>query len=83
MPLLLAGDAAYSQDLLLADAVDGVGPDPAAQHDDAPPIMAFAAQVPTIFLPSHDPDAAVPARQPRDVPAVDHERMRILPDANR
>ncbi len=56
--LFIAGDAAYTQDLLIQDRIDGVGPDPEAQHDSHRRIMALAAQVPTVFLPSHDPDAA-------------------------
>jgi glyoxylase-like metal-dependent hydrolase (beta-lactamase superfamily II) len=55
--VFLAGDSAYSQDLLLRDTVDGVGPDPAAQRDTHRRILSFAAQVPTIYLPSHDPDS--------------------------
>ncbi len=54
--LFVAGDASYSQALLLKDSVDGVGPDPAAQHDTHRRILEFVAQVPTIYLPSHDPD---------------------------
>lgn len=56
--LFLAGDAAYSQDLLLRDAIDGVGPDPAAQRETHRRILEFAKRVPAIFLPSHDPEAA-------------------------
>ncbi|HVU10954.1 MAG TPA: N-acyl homoserine lactonase family protein [Phototrophicaceae bacterium] len=53
--VMAAGDVAYAQDLLLKDLVDGVGPDPAAQHDSHRRIVQLAAQAPTIFLPSHDP----------------------------
>ncbi|NDJ78149.1 MAG: N-acyl homoserine lactonase family protein [Chloroflexi bacterium] len=56
--VMIAGDAAYSQVLLLEDAIDGVGPDPAAQRDSHARILAYARVTPTIFLPSHDPDAA-------------------------
>ncbi len=52
--VFLAGDAAYTQELLLQDAIDGVGPDPAAQHATHRAIMQLAAQAPTVFLPSHE-----------------------------
>lgn len=55
--IFFAGDASYTQELLIADTVDGVGPDSAAQHDTHKRILQFAARMPTIYLPSHDPDA--------------------------
>lgn len=68
--VMFAGDVAYTQDLLVKDAVDGVGPDPAAEHDSHRRIMDFAAQTPTIFLPSHDPDAETRLRLGITVPAL-------------
>lgn len=56
--LFVAGDAAYTQELLVRDRVDGVGPDPQAQHETHRQIMTLAAQVPMVFIPSHDPDSA-------------------------
>ncbi|MEO0560550.1 MAG: N-acyl homoserine lactonase family protein [Chloroflexota bacterium] len=55
--LLLAGDAAYSQALLLANTVDGVGPDASAQQDSHQRMLRYAQRVPTVFLPSHEDDA--------------------------
>ncbi len=55
--IFVAGDAAYTQDLLINDVIDGVGPDPDAQHETHRRILELAARVPTIFLPSHDPEA--------------------------
>lgn len=55
--LFFAGDAAYTEQLLLEDVVDGVGPDPAIQRDTHRRIRALASQIPLVFLPSHDPDA--------------------------
>lgn len=52
--LFVAGDASYSQDLLLADALDGVGPSAADEHDSHHRILAFARQTPTVYLPSHE-----------------------------
>jgi glyoxylase-like metal-dependent hydrolase (beta-lactamase superfamily II) len=54
--LFFAGDAAYSQDLLLRDTVDGVAVDPHSSRDSHRRIMKLAAQIPTVFLPSHDPE---------------------------
>ncbi len=56
--VMIAGDSAYSQALLLTDTIDGVGPDPAARRDTHHRILQLAAQTPTIFLPSHDWDSA-------------------------
>ena len=71
--LMVAGDAAYTQELLLNDAIDGIGPDPAAQLETHRQIKAFATQVPTIFLPSHDPDAQYRLDHRIAIPAsVDH-----------
>lgn len=55
--IFIAGDVAYSQELLLQDAVDGVGPDPQAQHISHVSILKYAAQTPTVFLPSHEAEA--------------------------
>lgn len=56
--IFIVGDAAYTQDGLLRDVIDGIGPDPQAQHDTHQRILDLAARIPTVFLPSHDPDAA-------------------------
>jgi glyoxylase-like metal-dependent hydrolase (beta-lactamase superfamily II) len=55
--LCFAGDASYSQELLLIDAIDGVGPNPAAQHWTHKQILQFASQTPLIYLPAHEWDA--------------------------
>lgn len=52
--VLLAGDAAYSQDLLLSSSIDGVSPSPADQQDSHDRIIAMARQKPTVFVPSHE-----------------------------
>jgi glyoxylase-like metal-dependent hydrolase (beta-lactamase superfamily II) len=54
----LAGDAAYSQELLLAQQPDGVGFDALQAAATMGTILRYAAQQPTVILPSHDPDAA-------------------------
>jgi N-acyl homoserine lactone hydrolase len=55
--VMMAGDASYSQALLLADAIDGVGPSTAEQRLTHRRIVEFAASRPTVYLPSHEWDA--------------------------
>ena len=58
LSIFFAGDASYTEDLLLAGQIDGVAVDPAAQQDSHQRILAYAEQYPTVYLPSHDPAAA-------------------------
>jgi N-acyl homoserine lactone hydrolase len=53
--VFLAADSSYTQDALLRDVVDGVGPDEAAEHLTHQRIRAYAAETPTVYLPAHDP----------------------------
>jgi pimeloyl-ACP methyl ester carboxylesterase len=55
--LLLTGDTSYSQRLMLDEAVDGVAPDEQASRQTLRRIHAYTQQVPTVYLPSHDPEA--------------------------
>ncbi len=55
LSIVFAGDASYTEDMLIADMADGIGPDPQAQHDSHMQILAYAEQNPTVYLPSHDP----------------------------
>ena len=55
--LFFAGDASYTQDLLLADALDGVGPDAEGEHNSHRRILEFARKMPTVYLPSHEWEA--------------------------
>ncbi len=52
--VFLAGDAAYSQELLLANQVDGVGPSVEDQRDTKQRIIELAKTVPTVFVTSHE-----------------------------
>jgi N-acyl homoserine lactone hydrolase len=56
--ILLAGDTSYTQDLMLADKIDGVSPSAAAAHATLAAIKQYAKHQPTIYLPTHDPDSA-------------------------
>lgn len=56
--LLLAGDATDTLEQLRARRADAVAPDPAVQRETIDRILAHAQRHPTVYLPSHDPDAA-------------------------
>lgn len=56
--LLFAGDATYSDEILLEQAVDGVAPDEHAARETLARLLALTRRRPTVYLPSHDADAA-------------------------
>jgi glyoxylase-like metal-dependent hydrolase (beta-lactamase superfamily II) len=56
--LLFAGDVSYTEDQLVRMIADGIGTDPQAEVETHRKILAYAAQHPTVYLPSHDPDAS-------------------------
>jgi glyoxylase-like metal-dependent hydrolase (beta-lactamase superfamily II) len=56
--IFLAGDTSYTERTMLAGRIDGVSPN---ENDAAATLAAirrFAAARPTIYLPTHDPEAA-------------------------
>jgi glyoxylase-like metal-dependent hydrolase (beta-lactamase superfamily II) len=57
--VLIAGDAAYDQAQLQALQVDGVSPKDDVAQQTMRTILDHGAAHPTVFLPSHDPDAAL------------------------
>jgi glyoxylase-like metal-dependent hydrolase (beta-lactamase superfamily II) len=66
--VLLAGDASYSEELMLRGAVDGVSPDEHVAAATLERIRAFVAERPTTYVVAHDP--GTPARLDARVPAV-------------
>jgi glyoxylase-like metal-dependent hydrolase (beta-lactamase superfamily II) len=52
----LAGDASYTQDLMLAEQIDGVTTDRATARRILAQIHTFCRATPTVYLPAHDPD---------------------------
>jgi glyoxylase-like metal-dependent hydrolase (beta-lactamase superfamily II) len=56
--VLLAGDATDTLEQLHARRADAVAPDPNAQVATIETILSHCAQHPTIYLPSHDPEAS-------------------------
>jgi N-acyl homoserine lactone hydrolase len=54
----LAGDASYSQQLLVKQKVDGVSPSEALALRTIQTILRYAQDSPTVYLPTHDPESA-------------------------
>jgi N-acyl homoserine lactone hydrolase len=54
----LAGDTSYTQQQLLDGRVDGVSPNAAEARKTMRMIVRYAAERPTVYLPSHDPESA-------------------------
>jgi glyoxylase-like metal-dependent hydrolase (beta-lactamase superfamily II) len=55
--VLIAGDSAYSEELMLRGAIDGVAPDEKAARDTLTRIQAFVAEQPTVYVVAHDPES--------------------------
>lgn len=52
-----AGDASFSEVQMLQDGIAGIAIAPQDSQQTTARIRAYARQMPTIYLPSHDPDA--------------------------
>jgi N-acyl homoserine lactone hydrolase len=57
--VFLAGDSAYTQELMLSGKPDGVGADEDAELLTHERIRAFATGTPTVYLVAHDPETGV------------------------
>ena len=55
--VLFAGDATYTEQILLEQAVDGVAPDEQAARETLARLLELTRERPTVYLPAHDPDA--------------------------
>jgi N-acyl homoserine lactone hydrolase len=73
--LCFAGDAAYAQDLMLQGRVDGIAPSDEQAEETFARLQQLVAERPTVFLPTHDPDAD--ARLERREPAPTPARARV------
>lgn len=64
--IFFAGDASYTERLMLDQVTDGVAPDQRSARETLRRILDFTASRPTVYLPSHDPGSAnrLLARQP-------------------
>jgi N-acyl homoserine lactone hydrolase len=67
--VFLAGDASYTEQLMLAGRPDGVSPDPKRARDTLVRIRRLAADRPTIYLPTHDPESTLRLERGQVVPA--------------
>jgi glyoxylase-like metal-dependent hydrolase (beta-lactamase superfamily II) len=56
--LFFAGDASYTEQLMLDRKIDGVAPDERAARESLARVQQYIQTVPTIYLPSHDPGSA-------------------------
>jgi N-acyl homoserine lactone hydrolase len=56
--LFFAGDTSYTQQLMLSQSIDGVAADEALALQTLQRILEYTKVTPTIYLPSHDPEAA-------------------------
>lgn len=70
--VFFAGDASYTQGLMLAGAVDGVAPDLEQARDTLARIRRFTQDEQVVYLPAHDPEAAdrLAARRPAGEPGT-------------
>jgi glyoxylase-like metal-dependent hydrolase (beta-lactamase superfamily II) len=55
---VLAGDASYTEALMLAGQIDGVSADDAAASETLGALKRLAAERPIVYLPTHDPESA-------------------------
>lgn len=53
----LAGDTSYTEQLMVKQVVDGVSPNVEVARQTLARIRAYAQSTPTVYLPSHDPEA--------------------------
>ena len=67
--VLLAGDASYTQQLMLEGVVDGVAIDERAARHTLLRLQRLTRGDPTVYLPAHDPDSADRYRLEQIVPA--------------
>jgi glyoxylase-like metal-dependent hydrolase (beta-lactamase superfamily II) len=83
--VFLAGDASYSQELLLQRALDGVcamGGGESAARQSIDRVLGLARLSKMIYLPSHDPDAGRPLRS-QELLLVRGELYRRIPAQER
>ena len=57
LSIFLAGDTSYTEQLMLEQAVDGVSPNEQNARQTLKRIQAYTQTTPTVYLPSHDPQA--------------------------
>lgn len=75
--IFFAGDASYTERLMIEGVADGVSPDAGAARSSLGKIQEFARQRPVVYLPSHDPDSGerLNQRLAVDMAATHAERL--------
>ena len=68
MTYFLAGDASYTESLLLRRQPDGVSANSARAQETLDTVLEYVRRQPTVYLPSHDPESADRLRDNRPVP---------------
>jgi N-acyl homoserine lactone hydrolase len=61
--IVLAGDASYLERTMLTGTIDGISPDEAVARSTLANIRQLCEQSPTVYLPTHDPQAAQRLRE--------------------
>jgi glyoxylase-like metal-dependent hydrolase (beta-lactamase superfamily II) len=56
--LFFAADTSYTQQLMLDQTVDGVTLNVAQYQETARQVLTYLQSVPTVYLPTHDPESA-------------------------
>ena len=67
--IILAGDTSYTEAAMLAGQIDGISPNAATTAGTLSAIRQFAAERPTIYLPTHDPRSGARLEARQIVPA--------------
>jgi glyoxylase-like metal-dependent hydrolase (beta-lactamase superfamily II) len=73
----LAGDTSYTQQLLLDGVVDGVSESDDAAKQTIGRIQMYLSSVPTIYLPSHDPEAVTRLENKSVVSVAELQQERV------
>ncbi len=68
--IFFAGDASYTQALLLAGAIDGVALKERAARQTSQRIQQYLRETPAVYLPSHDPESSKRLEERRVVVAA-------------
>lgn len=72
--LVFVGDAIYSEQLLKAEAEDGLAADPPRSRESVRRLTALGSKRPTVLLPTHDPHAPQRLREAVAASATENEQ---------
>ncbi len=83
LSILIAGDISYTQQTMLDQTIDGVSPNPGAAAKTLARTLTYTQVQPTVYLPSHDPEAAARLAARRVVPAqvLIHSTTQVMQSA--